>query len=105
MVLDASDNQLAGTLSDFAFQAAANRADLHSALRYFDVGNNSLAGKPPVTFGIIMDELRCPASTRSIWGAHVPALHRYHPAHMVVKGGFRSPLQKCCESMAPLYMD
>lgn len=66
MVLDASDNQLAGTLSDFAFQAAANRADLHSALRYFDVGNNSLAGKPPVTFGIIMDELRCLASTGSI---------------------------------------
>lgn len=86
MVLDASDNQLAGTLSDFAFQAAANRADLHSALRYFDVSNNSLAGKALVTFGIIMDKLRCPISMGSIWGAHAAALHRYHPAHMIVKG-------------------
>ena len=39
-----SNNQLGGTLSDFAFQAAANRADLHSALRYFDIGNNTFAG-------------------------------------------------------------
>ena len=44
MVLDVENNQLGGTLSDFAFQAAANRADLHSALRYFDIGNNSFAG-------------------------------------------------------------
>ena len=44
VALDVSDNQLGGTLSDFAFQAAANRADLHSALRYFDIANNSFAG-------------------------------------------------------------
>ena len=44
MVLDVENNQLGGTLSDFAFQAAANRADLHSVLRYFDIGNNSFAG-------------------------------------------------------------
>ena len=45
MVLDVENNQLGGTLSNFAFQAAANRADLHSALRYFDIGNNSFAGE------------------------------------------------------------
>lgn len=44
MVLDMNSNQLGGTLNDFAFQAAANRADLHSGLRYFDIGNNSFAG-------------------------------------------------------------
>ena len=44
MVLDASNNQLGGTLNDFAFQAAANRADVHSALRYFAIANNSFAG-------------------------------------------------------------
>ena len=44
VVLDVENNQLGGTLNDFAFEAAANRADLHSALRYFDIGNNSFAG-------------------------------------------------------------
>ena len=44
VVMDVSSNQLGGTLNDFAFQAAANRADVHSALRYFGIGNNSFAG-------------------------------------------------------------
>ena len=47
VVLDVGNNQLGGTLNDFAFQAAANRADLHSALRYFGIGNNSFAGMNP----------------------------------------------------------
>ena len=44
VVMDVNSNQLGGTLNDFAFQAAANRADVHSGLRYFDIGNNSFAG-------------------------------------------------------------
>ena len=36
--------QCAGTLDEFAFQTINNRMDLHSRLRYFDIGNNSFVG-------------------------------------------------------------
>lgn len=65
VVLDASNNQLGGTLNDFAFQAAANRADLHSALRYFDIANNSFAG--------MRSDLSepCPMTMQDCFGAKV----------------------------------
>lgn len=44
VVLDLHSNGLSGTLEDFAFQTQANREDLHSSLRYFDVSNNTLSG-------------------------------------------------------------
>ena len=45
VVLDLHSNGLSGSLGEFAFQAQANRADLHSSLRYLDLGNNSLSGE------------------------------------------------------------
>ncbi len=55
-MLDVGNNQLGGTLNDFAFQAAANRADVHSALRYFGIANNSFAGM----YSCLLDtESRC----------------------------------------------
>lgn len=50
MVLDLHNNQLSGDLSDFAFTTVANRQDLHSMLRYFDIGNNSFSGES-LTYG------------------------------------------------------
>ncbi|CAL8465974.1 g5510 [Coccomyxa elongata] len=44
VVLDVSMNALSGTLKDFAFATVANRADLYSTLRYFDISNNTFAG-------------------------------------------------------------
>jgi len=45
VVLDLHNNQLSGSLNDFAFTTVANRQDLHSTLRYFDIGNNSFSGE------------------------------------------------------------
>ena len=45
VVLDVSRNALTGTLKEFAFATVANRADLYSTLRYFDISNNSFAGE------------------------------------------------------------
>ena len=45
VVLDLHSNGLSGSLGEFAFQVQANRADLHSSLRYLDLGNNSLSGE------------------------------------------------------------
>lgn len=50
VVLDLHSNQLSGTLSDFAFAAAANREDIHSTLRYLDLGNNTFSGAALVDF-------------------------------------------------------
>ena len=58
MVLDVGNNQLGGTLNDFAFQAAAYRADVHSALRYFGIANNSFAGMSPDLPGYLVQQ-RC----------------------------------------------
>ena len=44
VVLDAHGNALSGTLAEFAFQTQANRQDLHSALRYLDLSNNTIGG-------------------------------------------------------------
>lgn len=44
VVLDLHGNALSGTLAEFAFQTQANRQDLHSALRYLDLSNNTLSG-------------------------------------------------------------
>lgn len=46
-MLDLHSNALSGSLEDFAFQTQANREDLHSGLRYFDVSNNTLSGALP----------------------------------------------------------
>ncbi len=101
-MLDASDNQLAGTLSDFAFQAAANRADLHSALRYFDVSNNSLAGEPLVAFGIIMDDAD-PQAQRDQRGWDIfQQMQACSPGSEVC--GFSGRLQDFCKSIAALFM-
>ncbi len=45
VVLDVSMNALSGTLKDFAFATVANRADLYSTLRYFDISNNTFGGE------------------------------------------------------------
>ena len=44
VVCNLDNNVLTGTLDDFAFQTIANREDLHSRLRYLDLGNNSFVG-------------------------------------------------------------
>ncbi|KAK9839237.1 hypothetical protein WJX81_003310 [Elliptochloris bilobata] len=44
VVCNLDNNVLTGTLDDFAFYTIANREDLHSRLRYFDIGNNSFVG-------------------------------------------------------------
>ena len=47
VVCNLDNNLLTGKLDDFAFQTINNRQDLHSRLRYFDIGNNSFVGAPP----------------------------------------------------------
>lgn len=45
VVLDVHNNSLSGSLDEFAFETVSNRQDLHSTLRYFDIGNNSFTGE------------------------------------------------------------
>lgn len=45
VVLDVHNNTLSGSLDEFAFETVSNRQDLHSTLRYFDIGNNSFTGE------------------------------------------------------------
>ena len=46
VVFNLNNNLLTGRLDNFAFQTINNRQDLHSRLRYFDIGNNSFVGAP-----------------------------------------------------------
>jgi hypothetical protein len=50
VVFNLNNNLLTGRLNDFAFQTINNRQDLHSRLRYFDIGNNSFVGAQPGRF-------------------------------------------------------
>jgi len=47
VVFNLNNNLLTGKLDDFAFQTINNRQDLHSRLRYYDIGNNSFVGVQP----------------------------------------------------------
>lgn len=44
VVANFDNNALTGMLDEFAFQTMNNREDLHSRLRYLDLGNNSFVG-------------------------------------------------------------
>ena len=49
VVCNLDNNVLTGTLDDFAFQTIANREDLHSRLRYLDLGNKLLCRCGPAS--------------------------------------------------------